>query len=233
MTYIPTSQPSQISSDQPLSPSSMGPQQSPNYASPAPNHTLPSINQTFEAGAQRPESRRSSIDSRMNNGVNSLAINPTSPYQSANVSQTSIVSGLQRERGIAGDCAQTTASHRGPRYVGSNQQLREPVGPRAAREHRTGRTAPAISSNPEAKIYNADTPVPGMPYAFPDPYVARPVGVGSPEQSARPSEQYSRRDSVTESLASSIYTNDSRLPQGQQGTYIYTTHSVVRLGKWS
>jgi len=186
---------------------------SPRYAHENPGAKLHCLTQAYDAkvitDAAPLDSRRSSVDSRMNQGLHALALAPSSPYGSNNASQTSIVSSLQRERGIPGAGGNRNSRH-------SNPPPLSPLGPRSlSGEYRTGRVAPPISSNPRSDIYNALHPTAGQPYAFPDPEL--PVRTsGSGEETRDASAQFSRRGSLTTSVTSSIYTNDSRLPAGQR-----------------
>ncbi|EZF70923.1 hypothetical protein H105_06838 [Trichophyton soudanense CBS 452.61] len=250
------------------------------HASPGQNPILPSINQAMDPHQQQQlqqhqqqqqqqqqgqrqdytESRRSSIDSRMNQGISALQINPTSPYHSTNASQSSVVSGMPRDR-MSYSHHTTTSSRFPPGQSANHQPPLSPLGPRS-QDHRSqfpaGRTAPPISSNPRPEEFHADSPVPGQAYAFPDPSIshhhhsslnaqgpAPPISNNPrPEtfhaenpvpgqayafpdpsfsrastisaQTDRPSTQFTRRHSTAESMNSSIYTTESRLPAGQQ-----------------
>jgi hypothetical protein len=217
MPYLNSSQPSPsrlsgserapFTPDTSVTPSSAGPQPSPGFSNSQQNTTLPSINQSFEASGPKGagdfhDSRRSSIDVRVHQGMDKLALNAQSPYGSTNASQASLVSGLQRERGIQSN------GYRGPRSSGGS--LSSPLGSRAAESRSgfaAGRIAPPIAENPRSDIYNAEAPTAGQAYAFPDPEAPVP----------RPPSTYSRRNSFADSFTSSIYTNDSRLPPGQHG----------------
>jgi hypothetical protein len=191
----------------------------------APSHNslgLPTLNQQYQDQTQcrgshefpAQESRRSSLGSQVN-GFNNLHINNVaSPYNghSANPSQSSIAASLQRERGIP--------HTNGVRNSGTSS-IQQPISPLApypgeserAYSSRTGpKAAPIISANPMKEVYNADKPTAGQPYAFPDPDMShRSSGSGEGNGSS----MLSRRNSDHASIASSIVTNDSRLPSGQ------------------
>ncbi|KIW92429.1 uncharacterized protein Z519_07413 [Cladophialophora bantiana CBS 173.52] len=153
------------------------------------------------------DSRRSSVASNsIHTGMTNLGLGPTSPYTSTNASQTSLVSGLQRERGI-----QTNG------YAGGGGRYSTMSGPitsfgsnRGGRGgFAAGRVAPPILENPKQEVYSAEAPTRGQAYAFPDPDAPRPQG--------RTPSTYSRRNSFADSFSSSILTVESnRLPPGQQ-----------------
>lgn len=154
------------------------------------------------------DSRRSSVTNSIHTGMNNLGLGPASPYTSNNQSQSSLVSGLQRERGIQ------TNGYSGGRYstmsAGSISSFGSNRGGAGRGGFAAGRVAPPILENPKQEVYSADAPTRGQAYAFPDPDAPRPSG--------RPPSNFSRRNSFAESFTSSVLTvESSRLPLGQQG----------------
>ncbi|KIX01369.1 uncharacterized protein Z518_09094 [Rhinocladiella mackenziei CBS 650.93] len=150
------------------------------------------------------DSRRSSVSNSIHSGMNNLGLGPTSPYTSNNASQTSLVSGLQRERGIQ------TNGYSGSRYSTMSGPISSFGSNRGGRGgFAAGRVAPPILENPKQEVYSAEAPTRGQAYAFPDPDAPRPQGA--------PHSTFSRRNSFAESFTSSILTTESsRLPLGQQ-----------------
>jgi hypothetical protein len=159
-------------------------------------------------------SQRSSFTSNLHQGMTNLGLGPTSPYHSNNPSQTSIVSGLQQQRGIQ------TNGYNTARYSTMSNGPISPYGSvRGGRSFAAGRVAPPILENPKSEVYSADNPTRGQAYAFPDPD-ARP---------GRPPSTFSRRNSFAESFTSSIMTMESaRLPPGQQGEHLAEASLAIR-----
>ena len=182
----------------------------------------------------RLDHHRSSVDARMN----LLAL--ASPLPSANASQTSLVSDLQRERGIPTDTARSSgfsvaSSHS---RIPDDRVLDGTITTSLGRKVVSGRTAPPIDANPRLQWPNpnAETPTKGFPYAFPDPDVVSglpsnstdgaqrsvpptPLAPSAMSASGEPAGTIgpittpaaSRRGSIGAlSVNSSIFTNDSR-----------------------
>ncbi|KAL2444742.1 Basic helix-loop-helix transcription factor devR [Exophiala dermatitidis] len=164
----------------------------------------PTVDQNAHRGSgDFDDSRRSSVTNSIHHGMNNLGLGPTLPYTSNNASQTSLVSDLQRERGI-----QTNGYHAG-RYSTMNGSMSSFNSNRGGRSFAAGRVAPPILENPKQEVYSAEAPTRGQAYAFPDPDAPRGQG--------RPPSNFSRRNSFAESFTSSVLTvESSRLPLGQQ-----------------
>ena len=144
-------------------------------------------------------SRRESVDSRINQGFNDMRLG-TSPYASHNQSTTSIHSTLQRtpRPGFEG-----LSVHR----ISNGYQ---PSAERTPEGHsKAMRVAPAITGPATSQIARAAEPTKGQAWAFPEEEIQR-------LPSASQSLIDSRRSSIAESLASSQYTTESRLPPGQR-----------------
>ncbi|KAL6168366.1 hypothetical protein ACJQWK_06015 [Exserohilum turcicum] len=175
---------------------------------------LPSLNQGFDNrlsvdASSHLESRRSSVDSRMNVGMGHLSIHPQSPYESQNASRASLVSNLQQQRGISS----SESRPNGTSPLSPNRN-----GPRA---NHPPRRAPVITPNPRcvsgAPDPTASAPTKGFAWAFPaDDFEHEDKRASSSgESSIDRSNVPSRQNSIATSINSSIYTTDSRLHPGQ------------------
>ncbi|KAH8733041.1 hypothetical protein GQ44DRAFT_17413 [Phaeosphaeriaceae sp. PMI808] len=189
------------------------------------SNALPSLNQGFDHrlsvdASSHFESRRGSVDSRMNSGMTHLAISPSSPYDSQNASRVSLVSTLQHQRGITGEVRPNGASPLSPMNRSSGPRIVQPP-----------RRAPVITPNPRSVSGMPDpmaaAPTKGFAWAFPAEYEpddrrASSSGGSSEERGT----VLSRQNSFATSINSSIFNPDSKLPHGQQrlDEEVATTH---------
>ncbi|KAI4601453.1 hypothetical protein KJ359_011582 [Pestalotiopsis sp. 9143b] len=151
------------------------------------------------------DSRRESVDSRFAAGFQEMRLGGNSPYATHNQSTTSI---------------HGSVAHRHPRNSGldavsvnrisNGYQPNAERNPQADPNHKAVRTAPVITGPTTGTIARAVEPTKGQAWAFPEEEIQR-------ANSAAGHHYYdSRRSSITESIASSQYTEASRLPPGQR-----------------
>ncbi|KAI9825268.1 MAG: hypothetical protein M1832_001302 [Thelocarpon impressellum] len=170
-------------------------------------HTQRPSNDRASADFPAPGERRSSVDSRMN----SLAL--ASPLPSTNASQTSLVSDLQRERGIPQETPRSNGFSLATPRVAEGELVTTSLGRRVGQK-----VAPPINANPRTQWPNpnAENPTKGFPYAFPDPELAARGSECADGDNVAVSSR-SRRGSIGgSSVTSSVFTNDSRMPHGQR-----------------
>ncbi|KAM5356144.1 hypothetical protein ACJ41O_002790 [Fusarium nematophilum] len=156
------------------------------------NGTGPAMGETLAPGIGG--LRRESVDSRINQGFSDMRLG-NSPYTSNNPSTTSIQNTLHTQRN--------------PHHL-SVHRISNGYQPSAERnpEPKTIKTAPAITGPATGHIARAAEPTKGQAWAFPEEEIQR-VGGAPPYND-------SRRSSITESVASSQFTTESRLPPGQR-----------------
>lgn len=142
-------------------------------------------------------SRRESVDSRINQGFHEMRLGGNSPYASHNQSTTSIQNTLNQQRNPRQGLDNLSVHRISNGYQPSNDRNPDP-------NPKIIRTAPAITGPATSNIARAAEPTKGQAWAFPEEEIQR-IG---------PHDAYldSRRSSVAESIASSQFTTESRLP---------------------
>ncbi|KAF6785178.1 Protein esc1 [Colletotrichum sojae] len=148
-----------------------------------------------------PGSRRESVDSRINQGFHDMRLGGNSPYASHNQSTTSIQNTLNQQRNPRPGLDNLSVHRISNGYQPSNDRNPDP-------HPKIIRTAPAITGPATSNIARAAEPTKGQAWAFPEEEIQR-IG---------PHDAYldSRRSSIAESMASSQFTTESRLPPGQR-----------------
>ncbi|RDA83706.1 hypothetical protein CP532_1088 [Ophiocordyceps camponoti-leonardi (nom. inval.)] len=141
--------------------------------------------------------RRESVDSRINQGFSDMRLGG-SPYTTNNQSTSSIQNTLHSQRNPRPGF-EALAMHR----ISNGYQPSADRNP----EPKMVKTAPAITGPATGHIARAAEPTKGQAWAFPEEDMPR-LGPGRYDDS--------RRSSITESVASSQFTTESRLPPGQR-----------------
>ncbi|KAH8130968.1 hypothetical protein ACSS6W_006638 [Trichoderma asperelloides] len=150
-----------------------------------------------EGLATNAASRRESVDSRINQGLSDMRLGG-SPYTSNNQSSSSIQNTLHAQRNPRPGL-EALAHHRiSNGYQPSAERNPEP---------KVIRTAPTITGPTTSHIARAAEPTKGQAWAFPEDDL---------RANNQSSYDVSRRSSITESIASSQFTTESRLPPGQR-----------------
>ncbi|KAM0254773.1 hypothetical protein ACHAQJ_006430 [Trichoderma viride] len=147
--------------------------------------------------------RRESVDSRINQGFSDMRLGG-SPYTSNNQSSSSIQNTLHSQRNPRPGLEALAVHRISNGYQPSAERNPEP---------KVIRTAPTITGPTTSHIARAAEPTKGQAWAFPEDDVQRPGNNVVHNQS---SYDVSRRSSITESIASSQFTTESRLPPGQR-----------------
>ncbi|PNY27171.1 Protein esc1 [Tolypocladium capitatum] len=143
--------------------------------------------------------RRESVDGPINQGFSDMRLGG-SPYTSNNQSTSSIQNTLHSQRRNPRPGLEALSVHRiSNGYQPSAERNPEP---------KTIKTAPAITGPATGHIARAAEPTKGQAWAFPEEEIQRVPPPGRYDDS--------RRSSITESIASSQFTTESRLPPGQR-----------------
>lgn len=149
-------------------------------------------------------SRRESVDSRINQGIGDLRLGGNSPYATHNHSTTSVHNSFQAQQRQPRTGLDSLSMHRISNGYQPSAE-RNPDG-----QLKIARTAPAITGPALSQIARAAEPTKGQAWAFPEEEIHHVPSAASQ------SLVDSRRSSIADSLASSQFTTESRMPSGQR-----------------
>lgn len=184
----------------------------------SPTHYAFSQHPLYDSGSHNVtngDSRRESFDSRLGANFSDMRL-ASSPYASANPSTASLQSTLAQQRNPGSTHPDRNS---GPFRLSNGYQpnyQRLPDAPPMS-----ARTAPLITGPALGAIARAPEPTKGQAWAFPEEEVQRLPSAARPadEVPSRLGTSFydeSRRNSFADSIASSQYTTESRMPAGQR-----------------
>ncbi|CAG8982505.1 hypothetical protein HYALB_00002285 [Hymenoscyphus albidus] len=179
--------------------------------------SVQTIDSALHSGSFNGDSRRESVDSRLGANFGDMRLSGqsgASPYTSNNISTTSLQSSLAQqrnpgatERPALGFRYSDQFSPRSSRFSASS----DPISPTRGILQKT---APPIHGPPSRDIAEAPHAIPGQAWAL--DFSADPSDDNVNRNGTSFFNDDSRRNSFTESIASSQYTTESRMPQGQR-----------------
>ena len=165
------------------------------------------------------DSRRQSINSALGSPFDNMRLN-SSPYASNNQSTTSIQSTLQQQRNPGALQDRNSGNRFSNSYQPMSQRLPDAISSPLSTKQMGPRTAPTITGPALGNIARAPEPTKGQAWAFPEEEIQRNPSAARPsvETGSRRGTSYlgSRRSSMADSIASSQFTTESRLPAGQR-----------------
>ncbi|KAG9234354.1 hypothetical protein BJ875DRAFT_16778 [Amylocarpus encephaloides] len=182
--------------------------------------SVQTIDSALHNGSFDGDSRRESVDSRLGANFGDMRLSShsgPSPYTSNNQSTTSLQSSLAQQRNPGATDRPSIGfryadqfSPRTSRFSGSS----DPVSP--TRGILASKTAPPIHGPPSREIAEAPHAIPGQAWALDFSADTSEADAHVNRQGTSFYNDDSRRNSFTDSIASSAYTTESRLPHGQR-----------------
>ena len=185
-------------------------------SSPTGAMSVQTIDSAIHNGSHNGDSRRESVDSRLGANFRDMRVLGASPYASNNQSTTSLQSSLAQQKNPGANDRPHLGLRFSDRFSPRSSrfsQASDSVSP--TRGGLTSKTAPQIHGPPSREIAEAAHAIPGQPWALDFNADPSEADAHVNRQGTSFFNDDSRRNSFTDSIASSPYTTESRLPQGQ------------------
>lgn len=180
--------------------------------------SVQTIDSAMHNGSLNGDSRRESVDSRLGQNFGEMRLG-ASPYTSNNQSTTSLQNSLAQQRNPGATDRPALGFRYSDQFSPRSSRFSErsdPISPTRGGGGLMSKTAPPIHGPPSREIAEAPHAIPGQAWALDFHADPSESDAHINRQGTSFYNDDSRRNSFTDSIASSAYTAESRLPHGQR-----------------